>query len=385
MNLRNILKRSGNAVSDAEYQKIEEHIGNVLSYEPRIGILGKTGVGKSSLCNALFGADTASVNDVEACTRTLQEITLQTGTKKIHLVDVPGVGENRERDKEYFKLYSEILPEMDVVLWLIKADDRSYSNEQTFFENLIKPHIDQGKKFFFVISQADKTNPVRGWDWDKSLPSDEQIANLERKKEDIKRTFSYYSRSIVAISAEEKYNLSTLMATILMDLPPEKRITTIQNLNKEVIDDQVKVIFEDGLELVLKGVWNLVTGRPFKAIKNVVEGVVSFFTGGCFITTAVCHSLKKEDDCIELQTFRNFRDNWLIHEADGNYLIQEYYDIAPKIVDSINTQSQADVIYENIWKSYLKDAYIEIQANKNQVAKTIYMKMVRDLQGKYLS
>lgn len=384
MNLRNILKRSGNSVSEAEYKKIEDHIHSVLSYEPRIAILGKTGVGKSSLCNALFGADTASVNDVEACTRTLQEITLQTGSKKIHLVDVPGVGENRERDKEYFKLYSDILPEMDVVLWLIKADDRSYSNEQTFFENLIKPHIEQGKKFFFVISQADKTNPVRGWNWDKHLPSDEQIANLERKKEDIKRTFSYYGRSIVAISAEEEYNLSILMATILMDLPPEKRVTTIQNLNKEVIDDQVEEIFEEGLELVLKGVWNLVTGRPFKAIKNVVQGVIGFFTGGCFITTAVCHSLNKKDDCIELQTFRRFRDNWLVHETNGPHLIQEYYDMAPKIVDVINTHFQANMIYTNIWNTYLERAYQKIQTNENRTAKKIYIQMVRELQDTYL-
>jgi predicted GTPase len=30
---------------------------NGLNYAPKIGIFGKTGVGKSSLCNTLFGKD----------------------------------------------------------------------------------------------------------------------------------------------------------------------------------------------------------------------------------------------------------------------------------------------------------------------------------------
>jgi predicted GTPase len=34
-----------------------------------IGIMGKTGVGKSSLCNALFRSEVCTVNAVEACTR----------------------------------------------------------------------------------------------------------------------------------------------------------------------------------------------------------------------------------------------------------------------------------------------------------------------------
>lgn len=75
-----------------------------MSYEPKIGIFGKTGVGKSSLCNALFGKDICSISDVEACTRNPQEVFLGMGQKGIKLLDVPGVGENSERVKEYAQL-----------------------------------------------------------------------------------------------------------------------------------------------------------------------------------------------------------------------------------------------------------------------------------------
>lgn len=35
-------------------QKILEHLHGVIHYEPVIGIMGKSGTGKSSLCNAIF-------------------------------------------------------------------------------------------------------------------------------------------------------------------------------------------------------------------------------------------------------------------------------------------------------------------------------------------
>ena len=43
------------------------------------------------------------------------------------IVDLPGVGENGQRDQEYLTLYRRMLPELDLVLWVIKADDRALS------------------------------------------------------------------------------------------------------------------------------------------------------------------------------------------------------------------------------------------------------------------
>ncbi|WP_181949862.1 GTPase, partial [Yersinia similis] len=48
---------------------ILERIRNLTHYEPVIGIMGKTGSGKSSLCNALFQSEVTPVSDVNACTR----------------------------------------------------------------------------------------------------------------------------------------------------------------------------------------------------------------------------------------------------------------------------------------------------------------------------
>jgi len=101
-----------------QVERLRYWLAQTLNYEPKVGILGKTGVGKSSLCNALFGKDVALVSDVESCTRKPQEITLKIGSSNITLVDLPGVGESRSRDEEYRDLYSKWLPELDVVLWV---------------------------------------------------------------------------------------------------------------------------------------------------------------------------------------------------------------------------------------------------------------------------
>ena len=108
-------------------------------------------------------------------------------------------------------------------------------------------------------------------------------------------------------------------------------------------------------------------------------------SGGCFITTAVCSTLDKGDDCAELTSFRQFRDGWLTNDDGGQALIEEYYQIAPQIVAAIDTQATSNDIYAGIWEAYLQPAFTALQASDNQSAKDIYVNMVRDLQETYLA
>ena len=143
MNIQDILGAFNplNQLLPEQAEKIKSFISEKFNYEPKIGILGKTGVGKSSLCNALFGKDVAPISHIESCTREADEYSLRLSSGNIKLVDLPGVGEGRERDIEYKALYSEQLPELDVVLWVIKADDRAFSSDEEFYYNVLKPHI----------------------------------------------------------------------------------------------------------------------------------------------------------------------------------------------------------------------------------------------------
>ena len=106
--------------------------------------------------------------------------------------------------------------------------------------------------------------------------------------------------------------------------------------------------------------------------------------GGCFITTAVCDSLGKADDCYELTMFRNFRDNWLINQSDGKSLIDEYYSTAPAIVDKINKITDSPQIYKTIWNEYLKPCLANIERGDFSECKRIYISMVNNLRNTYL-
>ncbi|EEJ3568283.1 GTP-binding protein, partial [Salmonella enterica subsp. enterica] len=141
--------------------QILKHINKLAHHEPVIGIMGKTGAGKSSLCNELFRGEISPVSDVNACTRDVLRFRLHSGDRNLVIVDLPGVGENGQRDQEYRALYRRMLPELDLVLWVIKADDRALSVDEQFWQKVMQPYRQQ---VLFVINQADKMEPSHEWD-----------------------------------------------------------------------------------------------------------------------------------------------------------------------------------------------------------------------------
>lgn len=103
--------------------------------------------------------------------------------------------------------------------------------------------------------------------------------------------------------------------------------------------------------------------------------------GFCYITTAVCQTLGLPDDCKELETIRSFRDKWLTFQPNGLSIIENYYDVAPEIVNSINQQPESTKIYESIWSVYLQPFYEQIKNDNNDLALGIYLDMVADLKS----
>lgn len=107
--------------------------------------------------------------------------------------------------------------------------------------------------------------------------------------------------------------------------------------------------------------------------------------GGCFITTATLQSIGKSDNCIELNCFRNFRDNWLLNQPNGKEMISEYYVVAPKIVSVINSLPDSDKIYQDIWIGSILPCFKLINELSYSQATEIYCKVVKDLKSTYLS
>ncbi len=120
----------------------------------------------------------------------------------------------------------------------------------------------------------------------------------------------------------------------------------------------------------------------FSSYENIKKGFRrSVF---CYITTAVCRSMGRPDDCYELNTLRNYRDSYLLSTDKGKEMVEEYYNIAPTIVKRIDKKAEADKIYEDIWKTYLSPCITLIENGENEKCRDLYSSMVRKLEAQYL-
>ena len=195
-------------------ERILQQINQLTHYEPVIGIMGKTGAGKSSLCNALFAGEVSPVNDITACTREPLCFRLQLGKRYMTIVDLPGVGESGVRDSEYATLYREQLPRLDLILWLIKADDRALAVDEYFYRQVIGEAYRH--KMLFVISQADKAEPTSGGD----KLSTEQKQNISRKIGLLLELFQPVN-PVCAVSIRLQWGLRMMAERMIRCLPRE--------------------------------------------------------------------------------------------------------------------------------------------------------------------
>lgn len=226
------LEKQGVIIPKEYQEKIAEKINKTLNYVPSVGVFGKTGAGKSSLCNALFGAETCEVSDIAACTRDPQDVLLNMGENGMRLVDVPGVGESQERDEEYADFYNSLMPELDLILWVLKGDDRAFSSDEAFYKNIVKPHLKNGTPFFIVLNQVDKIEPFREWDEEARQPGPKQSKSIEEKRRSVSGYFELPLSQIIAVSANEKFGLIELVDRIIDALPGEKRVSVLRNVEK---------------------------------------------------------------------------------------------------------------------------------------------------------
>lgn len=255
--------------------RIKKELQRVREYTPKVGILGDTGVGKSSLCNALFGKDVAKISDVEACTRRPQEILIGTNNGGgIILVDLPGVGEDPERHSEYIALYKSLIPSLDLVIWAIKADDRKYLAAISVYEEVVKPSL-ASCPAIFVITQADKIEPHREWDTATNRPGERQLINLQAKINDISSRFDVSTNKIVAVSASDAYNLVELVNKIVEVMPNSKKFSVVRETKEENRSATAAKKAEKGIIDHLKqfagDAWEFVKKDVFDSVRKTVR------------------------------------------------------------------------------------------------------------------
>ncbi|HEA5831101.1 TPA: GTPase family protein [Escherichia coli] len=215
---------------------ILERLRSLTQYEPVIGILGKTGAGKSSLCNALFQGEVTPVSNVDSCTRDVLRFRLRNGDHSLMIIDLPGVGESDQRDKEYAALYRHILPEVDLVLWVIKTDDRALSVDEHFYRKIIFAYQ---HRVIFVVNQADKAEPCHQWNTTSNTPSHSQQSTIEAKRSAVQQIFlPHYP--VCVVSARTGWGLDAMVETMMRCLPDRATSPLTTQLHGRLCTEPVK-------------------------------------------------------------------------------------------------------------------------------------------------
>lgn len=200
-------------------------------------------------------------------------------------------------------------------------------------------------------------------------------------------------------SAEEEETVLLEMASVIPDYVKEK-LSVVKSKRKAenfIVDynyamvtyvlplinynrsENCKKLSDKMLEL-----WNQnITKSPIRnaTYESIHEG---FSQRLCYITTAVCESLGKPDDCHELRVLRSYRDGYLMSNDEGRKIVERYYDIAPTIVKHINQTENAKEVYQDIYSEYLMPCICLAEEQKLEECKEIYSSMVCELQKKYL-
>ena len=237
-------------------ERIISHLQQTIHYEPVIGIMGKTGAGKSSLCNALFQQPVCLTHDLTACTREPQRLVLTVGERSMTLVDLPGVGETPEYDEEYQSLYRSLLNELDLIIWVLRADDRARTTDIETYRALIE-YGAEPSRFLFVLTQADRVTPLPTTSM--SLPSPEQVISLAILSSQAAGQFPS-SFPIMAVSSHTGYNLPALVELMVHALPGQASSAVYRQLKSEHKTEEA--------EIAVRQAFGDIAGTAFDTVFN---------------------------------------------------------------------------------------------------------------------
>ena len=199
---------------------------------------------------------------------------------------------------------------------------------------------------------------------------------FEESDESLEETASYIPQyveeQLMAIPSKRKRDMVCLdynMNMVSYFVPLMGEITSVKT--KEFTDRMIAV-------------WNqkMPGNKISHSSRDQIQG--GFKKGLCYITTAVCKSLDKPDNCYELSLLRDYRDQYMLESKEGMKTVEEYYNIAPTIVKRINRQEDAAQIYEGIWEEYLSPCVKLIEEGRKKECQDLYSDMVHKLEKKYL-
>lgn len=230
--------------------KAQKEVMDALNKEIRekpfkVAVIGKSGVGKTSILENCFGATGNASNRIstigEGTTEIEERIYPIEDGFTLSIADMPGLRNDITKDeKVYIPLYKSILPGCDVIVYVIDASAKTIGSDIKILRDTVIPICTEAKNdanIIIVLNKIDTigetfpealTDPDYHWDEKDNKPTDKlkeiiankiNVINMQLIKHDIvkceKEDSGVDMEKIVIMSAIYAYNMRGFLDAIL--------------------------------------------------------------------------------------------------------------------------------------------------------------------------
>lgn len=222
-------------VSDTDRKTVSQALEKRLTERPfRVAVIGQSGVGKSTTLNSVFGLSNYVSNIAEGTTEITEKIFPVRDGFNLSVYDMPGLNNDIDKDVEYEKLYRQILPECDVIVYIINAHSRDIGEDCRILKEIVLPICNQNSikdniilafnKIDAIGETEDPNDPELKWDLVENLPTEKLKKVIKIKLNDftdklidenlIGDASSLRPTQVVFYSAVFNYNIRDFMLAI---------------------------------------------------------------------------------------------------------------------------------------------------------------------------
>lgn len=206
------------------------------------------------------------------------------GNRSLIFMDLPGVAESQARNTEYAQLYKEKIADLDLILWVIKVDDRANKDDEAFYNWLTKQY--KKERILFVLSQCDKAEPSRSFDYKSFKPSLEQQHTVNQNHLRISSDFKVPADDVVPVACDfyegkfDRWNIDALFTRIIQKIPSQAKSSLIAQVDKSVVTEKAKEEAKDDFGDTVENIIDVAIDylplpQPVKTVAKVAKKLIA--------------------------------------------------------------------------------------------------------------